>query len=69
MTKKDYILIAKVLKDKKRLKVGEMNLISDFTHSLDYEKLLKVLCEMFSNDNSRFDEDIFRKACGEVITK
>ena len=63
MTRKDYIKIANVLKDKKRLKVGEMNMISDYTHSLDYEKLLKVLCEMFEDDNPRFDEDIFRKAC------
>jgi hypothetical protein len=63
MTRKDYIKIANVLKDKKRLKVGEINMISDYTHSLDYEKLLKVLCEMFEADNSRFNEDIFRKAC------
>jgi hypothetical protein len=69
MTKKDYILIAKVLKDKKHLKVGDIQLVDDLSHTINYNRLMKVLCQMFENDNSRFDEDIFRKACGEVIAK
>ena len=69
MTKKDYILIAKVLKDKKHLKVGDIQLLDDLSHTINYNRLMKVLCQMFENDNSRFDEDIFRKACGEVVAK
>ena len=69
MTKKDYILIAKVLKDKKHLKVGDIQLVDDLSHTINYNRLMKVLCQMFENDNARFDEDIFRKACGEVIAK
>jgi|APSaa5957512493_1039668.scaffolds.fasta_scaffold31831_3 hypothetical protein len=69
MTKKDYILIAKVLKDKKHLKVGDIQLVDDLSHTINYNRLMKVLCQMFENDNSRFDEDIFRKACGEVIAR
>jgi hypothetical protein len=68
MTKKDYILIAKALKECQTIKV-ELNYPHNFTHAINYSKLMKVLCQMFENDNSRFDEDIFRKACGEVIAK
>mgnify|MGYP003633971605 FL=1 len=64
MTKKDYILIAKVLKDNKHLKIGDIQLLDNLSHTIDYHRLIRVLCQIFEHDNSRFDEDIFRKACG-----
>ena len=66
MTRQDYIIIAKVLKECQYVKV-ELNYPHKFTHMINYTKLMRVLCERFKNDNSRFDEDIFRKACGEII--
>ena len=49
MTKKDYIAIAKILKE-----------YGDKEHML----LLK-LCELFKKDNENFDADKFIKACCE----
>ena len=67
MTKKDYILIAKVLKDKKHLKVGDIQLLDDLSHTINYGRLMAVLCQMFEDDNPRFNEDTFRAACGEIV--
>tara|TARA_R110001632_G_scaffold207808_1_gene332012 strand:- start:45 stop:251 length:207 start_codon:yes stop_codon:yes gene_type:complete len=66
MTRQDYILIAKVLKECQHIKV-ELNYPHNFTHTINYGKLMKVLCARFENDNPRFDEDIFRTACGEIV--
>ena len=68
MTRQDYILIAKVLKECQTVKV-ELNYPHNFTHAINYGKLMKVLCARFENDNPRFDEDIFRTACGEIVTQ
>ena len=66
MTIKDYILIAKGLKECQTIKV-ELNYPHNFTHAINYTKLMIVLCERFKHDNARFKESIFRKACGEII--
>ena len=66
MTRKDYILIAKVLKECQTLKV-ELNYPHNFSHAVNYGKLMAVLCQMFEDDNPRFDEKIFRTACGEIV--
>ena len=67
MTRKDYVLVAKVLKDNKHLKVGDIQLLDDLSHTINYHRLMAVLCQMFEDDNPRFDEKIFRKACGEIV--
>jgi hypothetical protein len=66
MTRKDYIIIAKALKECQTIKV-ELNYPHNFTHAINYTKLMIVLCERFKHDNARFKESIFRKACGEII--
>ena len=56
MTKKDYIKIAKIVKDneygrnKNNMLLHKSNLIDD-------------LCMMFKIDNSLFNKDRFKKAC------
>jgi len=65
MTRKDYIQIAKAIKDSQGVK-AEINPPS-FTWDIDYHKFMLQICEYFERDNSLFDENRFRKACGELI--
>ena len=56
MTRKDYIFIAKIIKDSSTLdSYGDV-----IVHK---EDLINDLCHMFKGDNNLFDKDRFIKAC------
>jgi hypothetical protein len=61
MTKKDYIIIAKVIKKRFEplLEAG-----TDLQSYSIVRCILDDLCEAFWNDNQRFDRDKFLTACG-----
>ena len=54
MTKKDYIKIAKIVKD---------NTMRDTYPIVNKKILIDELCEMFKQDNSLFSRDRFIDAC------
>ena len=69
MSKKDYIKIAKIIKDSTskgckimfhESKVTKHHLIVDV---LDKNTLMIDLCDMFKEDNSNFDRARFKEAC------
>ena len=51
MTRKDYIMIAKTIKQ------------HSIDNALDKDAIIKTLCIMFKQDNKRFDVSRFIKAC------
>ena len=59
MTKKDYIKIAKIIKDNTRIQ--HSNLHRD--EVLNKNSLIDDLCIMFKKDNSLFDRHRFIEAC------
>ena len=56
MTKNDYEMVARAIK--KRPCTGGL---------ISKEHLVKELCEAFTIENYRFDEEKFREACGEEV--
>ena len=65
MTKKDYIALAKLIKDN-----GTMaNLRRGITHVITTGTFMNSLCEYLKNDNSNFNEVKFREATGEILNK
>ena len=53
MTKKDYILIAEVLKENK-----------DNLYKIDHDILCNIFVKVLQKDNTRFDASRFLIACG-----
>ena len=56
MTKKDYIFIAKIIKDSTTLDTYGDKIVHK-------EDLINDLCYMFKDDNNLFNKDRFIKAC------
>ena len=57
MTRKDYIKIARIIKDNKLYTNNSTRKI------LKHDSLIDDLCCMFKLDNSLFNSDRFKKAC------
>lgn len=60
MTKKDYELIASVLKHKQVFYILKMG-------SYYYDQLCKDFADTLASKNPRFDKDKFLKACGVEV--
>jgi len=63
MTKKDYIKIAKLIKE------NTINLCEVYNDDINRfyisrDNIIDGLCEIFLEDNERFKKDVFKKACG-----
>jgi len=56
MTRKDYIFIAKIIKD-------NTSINGDTITKVNKGALIVDLCEMFKDDNNLFNSDRFIKAC------
>jgi hypothetical protein len=65
MTKKDYIALAKIIKNNGTA----ANLRKGFTHVIKTGTFMNELCEYLKNDNSNFDEIKFREATGEILNR
>ncbi len=59
MTKKDYVLIAKVIKE--YLDNGDNDQIDGIA---GVERLTRMLADKLGKENTRFDKNRFLKACG-----
>ena len=55
MTRKDYVLIADVIKDNTLYKPN-----GDRISRVSYHGLIRSLCDVFKADNERFDADTFK---------
>ena len=65
MTKKDYIALAKLIKDN-----GTMAILRHgITHVLITGTFINSLCEYLKKDNPNFNEIKFREATGEILNK
>ena len=65
MTKKDYISIAKIVKDNTSNKMT-INLEGDYLDTidmLDKDTTIKDFVIMFKKDNNKFDKERFVNAC------
>lgn len=58
MTTKDYVKFAAALKQAREDELSDLWVT-------EYERLLGRFCEIFEDDNSKFNSDKFCKACGE----
>ena len=68
MTKKDYIAIAKVINyniGQPPLYRDNENIISSgwYLKRLHYDNLVLDLCNLFKEDNSKFNSNKFKEAC------
>tara|TARA_R100000935_G_scaffold54969_1_gene84453 strand:- start:425 stop:625 length:201 start_codon:yes stop_codon:yes gene_type:complete len=66
MTKKDYIIIASLLKKHKTMTNLRQEGIS---HIVKSGPFMLDLCDYLKKDNTRFDEIKFREASGEILAK
>ena len=64
MTKKDYIKIAKVLKEIKPKKIDTENVHSYGLRLALWDKIVVNLADIFKEDNDRFNEIKFFRAVG-----
>jgi hypothetical protein len=65
MTKKDYILLANIIKSNSSL----ANVRNTTKHVIKYGEFMFDLCEMLKNDNPNFNEIKFREATGQILSK
>ena len=65
MTKKDYILLANIIKSNSGLAIVK----GDPKHIIKYGEFMFDLCKILKNDNPNFNEIKFREATGEVLSK
>ena len=65
MTKKDYILLANIIKSNSGLAIVR----GDPKHIIKYGEFMFDLCKILQNDNPNFNEIKFREATGEVLSK
>ena len=64
MTKKDYIIIARQLKNTLENMREYEQVIKKMSPSEVFEAVIKDMCTMFVQDNPKFDAQKFAKACG-----
>ena len=64
MTRKDYIKLAEIIKDRS-YSDGQVN--GESRHVLDRGEFMYGLCGMLEDDNPNFDERKFREATGEIL--
>lgn len=62
MTKKDYIALAKLIKEKTDRLDGKDRIDDWWIH---YAPFMNGLCGVLKSDNPNFNESKFREACGE----
>ena len=60
MTKKDYVKIAKIVKDNSKIVVFDNGTNANIVNK---KILIDELCDMFKEDNSLFSRDRFIDAC------
>ena len=65
MTKKDYIVIARIIKNNH----GLANMRTGLTHIIKSGTFVNELCEYLQNDNPNFNEVRFREATGQILGK
>ena len=64
MTKKHYVMIAKVIKDNSEMvKDTICNVDGVLSIMIDRDKLIQELCIIFKQDNNLFNSDTFNNAC------
>ena len=67
MTKKHYKAIAQVIKNNSQTMVDEKSFSTQegdtLTDWVNKDRLINDLCDMFKQDNNRFDYDRFVSAC------
>ncbi len=64
MTRKDYIKLAEIIKDRS-YSDGQVN--GESRHVLDRGEFMHDLCRMLEDDNPKFNELMFRGAAGEMF--
>lgn len=62
MTKKDYIVIAAVIRDGALINLETLRDVE--VNSLTRLQIARTMANMLARDNSRFDRDRFLAACG-----
>ena len=65
MTKKDYILLANIIKSNSGLAIVR----GDPKHIIEYGEFMFDLCKILKNDNPNFNEIKFREATGQILSK
>jgi len=65
MTKKDYVLLANIIKSNSSLAIVK----GDPKHIIKYGEFIFDLCKILKNDNPNFNEIKFRKATGQILSK
>ena len=65
MTKKDYILLANIIKSNS----GLANVRGKPEHIIKYGEFMFDLCKILQNDNQNFNEIKFREASGQILGK
>jgi len=63
MTRKDYIAIARMIKDNGRVAMVRNNPL----FVIDKAKFIDELCLSFKQDNPNFNEIKFREATGQIL--
>jgi len=63
MTRKDYIAIARMIKDNGRVAMVRNNPL----FVIDRAKFIDELCLSFKQDNPNFNEIKFREATGQIL--
>jgi len=62
MTKKDYIKIAKILREEREEACKQTSDQKHITHVTVIDNLTLELCKLFEEDNKRFDAERFKSA-------
>jgi len=65
MTKKDYVLLANIIKSNSSLAIVK----GDPKHIIKYGEFIFDLCKILKNDNPNFNEIKFREATGQILSK
>tara|TARA_R100000005_G_C4898917_1_gene142053 strand:- start:202 stop:399 length:198 start_codon:yes stop_codon:yes gene_type:complete len=65
MTKKDYVLLANIIKSNSSLAIVK----GDPKHIIKYGEFIFDLCKILKNDNPNFNEIKFREAAGQILSK
>lgn len=65
MTKKDYILLANIIKSNS----GLASVKGNPKHIINYGEFMFDLCKILKNDNPNFNEIKFREATGQILSK
>lgn len=63
MTRKDYVAVAKVLREGRKLTTSDGKKFLNISET-DFSRLVILLSRTFRMDNPRFDHSKFYEACG-----